>query len=843
MSLRYTSKFIAFLTGIALLQTVAFAQPATQDINKSHDPMIVAPGYIAPVLESPMATVITAADYDNFKLGVDFAECSIANNPKYPNQFYAVWNSTASAGGNGYYTNDGYTWTTANPSWTGMWGDVVVSYDSSGNLAYQNMYGASTIQGVKVAMSANNGQNWSSPVTAMAGVDKNWIASDQTAGPYSNYIYGTMTASSGGNVSKSSNLGSTWSTTTNLTTQSLPGMAVCVGPEGNTQGGAVYVVTNSGSSFSSTFTFYKSIDGGQTFSLKSTQQFSNTVGSQVNGRNSVQNMRTRPYPFIAADNSIGPHRGRLYLVYASNNPSGNGNKPDIFCRYSDNGGTNWSSAVVVNDDANSVNNNNWFPAVWCEKNTGRLYVSWMDTRDCPTSDSCLIYASYSNDGVTFMPNQKISTQKMKINCTSCGGGGTPMYLGDYNGIAANKTTAMLSWTDFRENNFGSYVAYFPDFGMRAEPAIDTLSPYAVINVKVPSVKLFSDTVVVSATISGAPGIFSITYPLGNKLWTFPGEIPVRINAVGAVPAGDYTITLTATGSNGTPIHKRTATVRAIAPVCNFIANTTSPGVGQTVTFTDQSSPVPSNWSWSFSPNTVTYVGGTTANSMNPQVQFNAAGLYSASLTVSNATGNSSFSRPNYINAIETNKTLTLTVFLEGLFNGSTMNRAQNASGNQFPGSTADQITVELHQSVSPYALVAGPYTLNLSTTGVASTLVPAAFNSSYYIVVKHRNSIETWSSLPVSFSPSTISYNFSNSAAQAFGNNLKLSSGKYLVFSGDINQDGLVDSGDMIPLDNDATAFSSGYIVSDLNGDGISDSGDMILLDNNGTAFVSRMIP
>ncbi len=33
------------------------------------------------------------------------------------------------------------------------------------------------------------------------------------------------------------------------------------------------------------------------------------------------------------------------LVYASNNPAGNGNKPDIFCRYSTDQGVTWSSPV------------------------------------------------------------------------------------------------------------------------------------------------------------------------------------------------------------------------------------------------------------------------------------------------------------------------------------------------------------------------------------------------------------------------------------------------------------------------------------------------------------------
>ena len=150
----------------------------------------------------------------------------------------------------------------------------------------------------------------------------------------------------------------------------------------------------------------------QRFTLTSSQNFSNYVGTNVSGRNSVSNMRTRPYPFITADNSYGPNRGRLYLVYASNTPSGDGNKPDIFCRYSDNQGTTWSSAVVVNDDANTTANNQWHPSIWCDKTSGRLFVKWMDTRDTPTSDSAHIYASYSDDGgLTFAPNQRITTAK------------------------------------------------------------------------------------------------------------------------------------------------------------------------------------------------------------------------------------------------------------------------------------------------------------------------------------------------------------------------------------------------------------------------------------------------
>jgi len=189
------------------------------------------------------------------------------------------------------------------------------------------------------------------------------------------------------------------------------------------------------------------------------------------------------------------------------------------------------------------------------------------------------------------------------------------------------------------------------------------------------------------------------------------------------------------------------------------------------------------------------------------------------------------------------KTLNLTLLLEGLFNGSTMNKAQNATGDQFSGTTADQITVEIHNSASPYALVGGPYTVNVNTNGTAALTIPASLGSSYFIVLRHRNSIETWNGAPVSFSGASISYNFTTAASQAYGNNLKLVSGKYVVYAGDVNLDGLIDAGDMMAVDNDSFNFVTGYMNSDINGDGLIDSGDLITLDNNGALFIARITP
>lgn len=589
--------------------------------------------------------VVTVNGYDNFKVGLDFAEGHISQNPKQPTQSFTAFNISAS-----HYTNDGHDFVNSTASWgASMWGDPVTAYDSLGNLYWENMYGAGTVQGCKVVKSSNNGQNWGTSVTAIAGVDKNWICADQTAGPYSNYIYTVMTSSGGGNVARSTDLGATFQNMANLSTQSLPGMMCAVGANGNVQGGAVYVVTNGGSTFNSTYTFYQSTNGGSSFTQKSSGNWAGTVGTQNNGRHSVNNMRTRPYPFIAADNSFGTYRGRLYCVYATNDPAGNGNKPDIFCRYSSDGGSTWSAPVRVNDDANPQSHTQFMPAIWCDKSTGRLYVQWMDTRDTPTSDSALIYATYSdNGGQSFVQNKAVSNQKMKIDCQTCGGSGTPRYQGDYNAITANSATSILTWTDFRAGKFDSYVAYFPDYAMTLTPGVLPVAGTGTFTVNIPSVKHYNSSVIVTATAPTPPaGTITFSFPNGSILNTVPGDLEVQVNVSPEVPVGNYSATIVSKGPNGTPVHKRTLVIQvqpASPPVADFYADNTVVCAGETINFFDQSTNSPTDWEWSFP-------GGEpeTSTDKNPtDIAYNTAGIYDVTLTAINIAGSDTITKTDYI---------------------------------------------------------------------------------------------------------------------------------------------------------------------------------------------------
>ena len=123
-------------------------------------------------------------------------------------------------------------------------------------------------------------------------------------------------------------------------------------------------------------------------------------------------------------------------------------------------------------------------------------------------------------------------------------------------------------------------------------------------------------------------------------------------------------------------------------------------------------------------------------------------------------------------------------------------------------------------------------------------------NYPYYIEIKNRNSLESWSQI-VSTSGDTLKYDFTTSLGQTYGGNSVLVNGAASFYSGDIEspasdniQDGCIDQTDVIAVYNDAVNFVQGpYVLSDLNYDGITDLTDIILVSTNSTAFVCTVRP
>jgi photosystem II stability/assembly factor-like uncharacterized protein len=179
--------------------------------------------------------------------------------------------------------------------------------------------------------------------------------------------------------------------------------------------------------------------------------------------------------------------------------------------------------------------------------------------------------------------------------------------------------------------------------------------------------------------------------------------------------------------------------------------------------------------------------------------------------------------------------LNLDMLIEGFYNSGT-----NAI-------VSDTVRVYLRNSSSPYSVVDSAKGI-LSTSGNATITFSNAPSGQYYIAVKHRNSIETWSRQggEAFTSGVNLSYNMSDQITKAFGNNIKQvdsSPVKFADFSGDVNQDGSIDLTDILNVYNNAKTFLSGYKATDVNGDNITDLTDLIISNNNSAIYAVKVTP
>ena len=179
------------------------------------------------------------------------------------------------------------------------------------------------------------------------------------------------------------------------------------------------------------------------------------------------------------------------------------------------------------------------------------------------------------------------------------------------------------------------------------------------------------------------------------------------------------------------------------------------------------------------------------------------------------------------------KILTLTAFLEGYTNTSGIGMTSSPT-----------VTVELHNSTSPYALVESQ-SGSLNTAGVGTFNFTTANNGTqYYIVVKTWNTIETWSSASQNFTSGTLSYNFTTAATQAYLSNMtQIGGAGWCIYSGDVNQDGYVNLTDYNLINNDSYNLVNGAVVTDLTGDLYTNLADYNIVNNNSYNLVKVNSP
>lgn len=187
--------------------------------------------------------------------------------------------------------------------------------------------------------------------------------------------------------------------------------------------------------------------------------------------------------------------------------------------------------------------------------------------------------------------------------------------------------------------------------------------------------------------------------------------------------------------------------------------------------------------------------------------------------------------------------VNLKLFVEAYYEGGAMRPVKNNQDLTSPMTDVEDITIELRDAQAPYAVLHTATAL-LKTDGTAQAAFEASPNGAFYIAVKGKNFLQTWSAAPQTIGPAPLNYDFTTAANKAYGDNMiVVSPGVFAFYSGDINQDETIDNTDGVDLTNDIDNSEYGIRITDLNGDGAVDNSDTPFFENNTTNSIYSIHP
>lgn len=490
---------------------------------------------------------------------------------------------------------------------------------------------------------SDNGSAWTAVnVYSTGNQDKNhmWI-DNATTSPYQNYLYNAWVDLQSGSanyadiiLSRSTNNGTSWSSVINLSNalnagSHNQGVNIQTGPNGEVY--AIWAVYDSWPSDETAIGYAKSTNGGASFAAPS-RIITNIRGIRTTGV--PQNMRVNSFPVMAVDISGGTNNGNIYVVWSNiGTPGVNSGTAGVYMIKSTNGGSTWSSPVKVNQGTGTA----YLPWITCDQETGVIAVVFYDNRNTATA-SCETWVAYSLDAGNTWTDFRVSDVTFTPAPIS---GLATGYMGDYLGITAKGGRFYPCWTD----NRSGYMTYVSPFTIGLNAAFTA----NITNVCSGSSVNFTDQ------STGNPTSWS---------WSFPGGTPSSYNghfppAITYSTPGTYNVSLTVSDGVNNNTMTKTGYITVQNIFADFTGSPTTVVVGNTVTFTDNSSCNPTSWNWSFS-------GGTpsTATGQGPHIiTYNTIGTYNVSLTATNSLGNDTETKSGYISVISpvfniTNGTVT-----------------------------------------------------------------------------------------------------------------------------------------------------------------------------------------
>lgn len=327
--------------------------------------------------------------------------------------------------------------------------DPAVAYDAQGNVYYAMIHYQTfgNGDGLFVNMSADNGATWKNKAVevkrnsdATVFEDRPAITVDNSSGTFKNNVYVTWTSLENENgrilFSRSVNGGASFENYIELATGKVHTTDVKVD-----QNGAVYVAFLLNNN---TIVVRKSVDGGLSFSAPVTAATFEHSGIAYNNtfllkQNGTTGVKVRSFPTLALLNN------HVYICYSAKNA---GDLSDIFMVKSLDGGATFSAPVKINND--NTGSDQFMPRA--DVRDGKLYITWLDSRDDANNVTIAAYLGVSEDAGASFTNRRLATQDFNPSSILL-----KNYIGDYIGLAVGRENIISVWTDGRNNMFDVYA--------------------------------------------------------------------------------------------------------------------------------------------------------------------------------------------------------------------------------------------------------------------------------------------------------------------------------------------------------------------------------------------------
>ena len=771
------------------------------------------------------------------------SEVPITRHPRNPNFMFASAN-TFNVGGATTFSTAHYVTTDGGVSFFGddttnfNFGDPapMIMHTDRLIISYITSTGS-----MGAAWSSNLGTTWSGTVTfpgATTSADKNLSCVDgEPTSPYYGRLYTVYTEFAGANVNRivatwSSDGGVTWSSV--VPVSPVPsaghhhqGCDVAVDPYGWVRVVYANCTSNGQNSTEDYLGWAESGTGGTSWAdMSDTKVNMNGIrSSDLLPSPPASVIRANGFPRIDIDRTCLPSADDAYVVAGEKNFAPALDNADIVLMKTPDGGSSWTRVRVNQNAAGSYE---YFPAVNVDA-TGGINVCYYSTRNSPNNDSAQIYLSRSTDGGVNWVDILVSDHKFKpvpISGTATG------YQGDYIGITSGGAGKIIPyWAEQNTSTGGRYQAYasLVDLTITA-PCEDFACAKD------------SGTTVFPLTSGGFYEQFT-----GTNYWN-------RKSQASAYGSGAGSVRFNAWSASGGTTQSLISYQFAAAGATTYLTFDAAyrPWTGGNVDSLIVESSVNGGVTWSVrarlwgglgaqaGPLNSVFTGGgqfiPSNREWRPKIYQLPVGTNKVRLRAVSGFGNDIWLDNICVQSLPTAVANSIGLANEAMF----------IPTNPY-WRLQDTVRVYLHRVDFPNIAVDSAISIAGGNAIVDDLFFNRALNGNYYRVVKHRNSVETWSITGVTYTRGSGSHhNFIQPDGQAYGNNQAVVSTSPFyrgIYSGDCDQDDFIDIADLAIIDNQVFNFGAGYVIADLNGDLFADITDYTYADNNSFNFVGIIDP